>query len=162
MSILELLENSAKLSELSAAKSLAQEAPTSGEAKKWHELSLVTMQFCADGLAEQQRRLVKTVTGLSSKGASFSRHGTPALAGSDVVQPSLTSIVASLPRPPTAAAAAVQPNVAERPSAMASQASSKASKAKVQPQLPTKPPNKQQTKAKGIVVPVTAGVKAPP
>jgi len=99
--LLELIEVSAKINELSDVKAAAKQTAVSNEAKKWQELSLLTLQFCADGLNEQQKKLARQVTDMAGKGASLSRSAATAIAGGPA--PALTSVssmLAALPRMP--------------------------------------------------------------
>lgn len=96
--LLELLEVSAKISELSDVKAAAKQTAVSSEAKKWQELSLLTLQFCADGLNEQQSKLVRNIGDMASKGASLSRSTATAIsAGPSPALPSVLDMLASIP-----------------------------------------------------------------
>lgn len=82
--LLMLLEVTVQLTELDGT---SQEASTgydgeSAEARKWREISATTLQFCRDGLVEQQLRAIEKLQELSARGGSLvMTPGQPSLDG---------------------------------------------------------------------------------
>lgn len=77
--LLELIESSAKLQEFD---DMAAEAKTkqsvSEEAQTWQQISLMTLQFCREGMVDRQQKALQKVMEMASQGASLSTPGAAA------------------------------------------------------------------------------------
>lgn len=86
MALLEVIESSSKLQEFDEMAKSAQENEAAGEeAQTWREISLMTLQYCRQGLEERQRTAIKELCKLADGGASLFQSATP------VAQPSVGS-----------------------------------------------------------------------
>lgn len=75
--LLELIESSSKLQEFD---DMAMEAKTrqseSEEAQTWQQISLMTLQFCREGMVDRQQKALQKVMELASQGATLHSQGT--------------------------------------------------------------------------------------
>lgn len=106
MALLEVIESSSKLQEFDEMAKSAQENEAAGEeAQTWREISLMTLQYCRQGLVEQQRAASMKVCELAAQGASLCTKMEPAL----VAQPAKTTSPEAFPQPPQPCQSQSQP-----------------------------------------------------
>merc|ERR550514_1001615 len=74
VALLELMEYSTKLQQFDDMLEDAKKEASSDEAKTWQQISLITLQYCRQGLVEKQQRAMRTVCDLAAQGATLTLH----------------------------------------------------------------------------------------
>lgn len=103
LAMLEVIESTAKLQEFDEMAASAQNNSATGEeAQTWREISLMTLQYCRQGLVERQNAAVKQVCELAEQGASLFHVPVPAKLPAEATQPDETKPPQNPPASPKA------------------------------------------------------------